>query len=403
MGTTSSFFGGGGGTALNPLNQGFVKTIDFASNTQFSVPSANRGHDPRVVPCKSNTFFLVEGATNSKMYVSYWSIDDTGAATQEATPIQIHSYADEVHSASANGVDRMIVETVSGSDRYLYHIYYNGSTLTSTQLQSGSQTFGPTSTVTCTADGMLMGVVSTNNADNQFYKVASIEPDGTTLTATFTGNMHRDNYSRLIGTGEGFIGIGRQTNQNYGMVATKLYINSLNSSALFNIAHASRVQYVGNTGNFVSNNPPYVIPTKGGAHAAFIGSNRNLHKFGITSYGKIINSTPLNTTTPSSRGSDLQQENTLTENLGQDSTFSRQANGTYMHWNSSNSAHYVTFDPDNFSHTAPFGTIRPIGDAGSSGCTSSRRSTAIVGNFVISTWYDETNTEVNIDAWNYRG
>ena len=62
MGTTSSFFGGGGGGAvLNAPNQGFVNTIDFASNTQFSVPSANRGHDPRVVPCQSNTFFLVEG------------------------------------------------------------------------------------------------------------------------------------------------------------------------------------------------------------------------------------------------------------------------------------------------------------------------------------------------------
>ena len=107
MGTTSSFFGGGGGGAvLNAPNQGFVNNIDFASNTQFSVPSANRGHNPRVVPCKSNTFFLVEGATNSKMYVSYWSIDDTGAATQEATAIQIHSYANEVHSASANEIGR---------------------------------------------------------------------------------------------------------------------------------------------------------------------------------------------------------------------------------------------------------------------------------------------------------
>ena len=404
MGTTSSFFGGGGGGAvLNAPNQGFVNNIDFASNTQFSVPSSNRGHDPRVVPCKSNTFFLIEGATNSNVYVSYWSIDDTGSATQEATAIQIHAYADEVHSASANGIDRMIVETVSGSDRFLHHIYYNGSALTSTQLQAASQTFGPTSTVTCTADGMLMGVVSNNNGDNQFYRVAAIEPDGTTLTQTFTGNMHRDNYARLIGTGEGLIGIGRQTSQNYGMVATKLYINSLNSSALFNIAHASQVQYISSSGNLVNNNPPYVIPTKGGAHAVFIGANRNVHKFSITSYGKIINNIPLNTTTPSSRSSDLQQANTLNENLGQDHTFSRQANGTYMHWASSSSAHYVTFDPDNFSHQAPFGTIRPIGDSGSSGCTSARRSTAIVGNFVISTWYDETNTEVNIDAWNYRG
>ena len=404
MGTTSSFFGGGGGGAvLNAPNQGFVNTIDFASNTQFSVPSANRGHNPRVVPCKSNTFFLVEGATNSKMYVSYWSIDDTGAATQEATPIQIHSYADEVHSASANGVDRMIVETVSGSDRYLYHIYYNGSALTSTQLQGASQTFGPTSTVTCTADGILMGVVSSNNANNQFYRVAAIDPDGTTITSTFTGGMHRDNYSRLIGTGEGLIGFGKKTDSNFQMTATKLFINSLNSSALYNIGHASREQYGGSGDYYNNNNPPYVIPTNGGAYASYIDNNNNHKKFSITSYGKTVNVIPLNVNAPQSRYTDAGSTNVLNENLGQDSTFSRQANGTYMHWNSSSFAHYVTFDPANYSHLAPFGTIRPIGDSSSSGCATARRSTAIVGNFVISTWYDETNTEVNIDAWNYRG
>jgi len=405
MGTTSSFFGGGGGggAVLNAPNQGFVKNIDFASNTQFSVPSTTRGINPRVVPCTSNTFFLLEGGTGAKVFVSYWSIDDTGAATQEASAIQIHSYGSELHSASANGVDRLIVETVDGSDRFLHHIYYNGSTLTSTQLQGASGTFGPTSTVTCLADGILMGVVSTSSGDNQSYRVAVIDPDGTTQTSSITGDMHRDKYSRLIGTGDGILGIGRKTNNQYQMVATKLYINSLDSSALFNIGHASREQYSGGRANFVNSNPPYVIPTNGGAYAAFIDANSDLHKFSITSYGNVINFLPLNVNTPSSRTSDLQQTNVLNENLGQDSTFSRQANGTYMLWNSSNHAHYVTFDPANYSHHAPFGTIRPIGDAGSSGCQTARRSTAIVGNFVISTWYDQTNTEVNIDAWNFKG
>ena len=405
MGTTSSFFGGGGGggAVLNAPNQGFVNTIDFASNTQFSVPSTARGINPRVVPCKSNTFFLLEGSSSPKVFVSYWSIDDTGAATQEATAIQIHSYADEVHSASANGVDRLIVETVSGNDRFLYHIYYNGSALTSTQLTGDGNTYGPTSTVTCNADGILMGVVSKGSSDNQYYKVAVIDPDGTTQTADFTGAMMRDKYSRLIGTGDGLIGIGRKTNDNYAMVATKLYINSLDSSALYNIAHQYREQNTSSGDYLNTNNAPYVIPTNGGAYAAYIDGNNNLKKFSITTYGRVVNVLPLNVNHPNQRYNDLQSANVLDENLGQDSTFSRQANGTYMHWNSSSFAHYVTFDPANYSHHAPFGTIRPIGDSGSSGCYSSRRSTAIVGNFVISTWYDQTNTEVNIDAWNYRG
>ena len=407
MGTTSSFFGGGGGGAvLDAPNQGFVKNIDFAANTQFAMPAGAtvvRGHNPRVIPCKSNTFFLLDGASTSKVHVSYWSIDDTGAATQEATAIQIYGYADEVHSASANGVDRLIVEVVNGGDRFLYHIYYNGSALTSTQLLGDASTFGPTSTVTCTADGMLMGVVSKASGDNQYHKVAAIDPDGTTLTGNFTGTSMRDMYSRLIGTGEGILGIGRKTNNTSIMVATKLYINSLNSSALFNLALASYEQYNSSGFNGANNNAPYVIPTNGGAYAAFVDGSFNLKKFSITSYGQTINVLPLNVNQPVSMYSDLQQSGVLNENLGQDSTFSRQANGTYMHWNSSNHAHYVTFDPVNHSHHAPFGTIRPVGDAGSSGCSTTRRSTAIVGKFVISTWYDQTDGDVNIDAWNYRG
>lgn len=405
MGTTSSFFGGGGGGAvLDAPNQGFVKNIDFASNTQFSVPSTTRGINPRVVPCTSNTFFLLEGNSSTKVFVSYWSIDDTGVATQQATAIQIHSYGSELHSASANGVDRLIVETVDSSDRFLHHIHYNGSSLTSTQLQGVSGTFGPTSTVTCTADGILMGVVSTSSGDNQSHRVAVITPDGTTLTSSHTGATHQDKYSRLIGTGDGILGMGRKTNDTTGAsVATKLYINSLNSSALFNVGLASREVGGGSGYSRGVNYPPYVIPTNGGAYAAYIDANNNLKKYSITSYGKTINVLPLNVNQPQQYYTDLVAQNVLEENLGQDSTFSRQANGTYMHWNSSSFAHYVTFDPANYSHHAPFGTIRPIGDSGSSGVHSARRSTAIVGNFVISTWYDQTNTEVNIDAWNYRG
>ena len=182
MGTTSSFFGGGGGGAvLDAPNQGFAKNIDFATNTQFAV-SSNRGVSPRVVPCKSNTFFLLEGNSTSKVYVSYWSLSDSGAATQEAAAIQVHGQASEVMSATSNGVDRLMTFSSPGTDGYLNSIYYNGSSLSSTQLQGIANKMPSTSTVTCTVDGVLMGTVTTNNTglDTLSCRGGVIFPDGTT-------------------------------------------------------------------------------------------------------------------------------------------------------------------------------------------------------------------------------
>tara|TARA_R110000744_G_scaffold353145_1_gene459423 strand:- start:49 stop:1245 length:1197 start_codon:yes stop_codon:yes gene_type:complete len=398
MGTTSSFFGGGG-AVLDAPNQGFVNTIDFAANTQFAMPAGAtsvRGFAPRVIPCKANTFFLLEGTATSYVHVSYWSINDSGAATQEAAAIQVASNAQQVKGASANGVDRLILKVANGSTQYLRHIYYNGSTLSTSQLQSQTTGNTSTSTVTCTSDGILMGVISTGST-TQTHKCAVILPDGTTLTGSLAGQMQGGNSSRFIGTGEGIIGLGRRTNQTNIFAASKIYIQYADNATLFTIALAweqSGLQTVNLTNN---DNPPYVLPTKGGAYAAYIDSVNKLNEVSITSYGQLIAVLPRVQQT-----SELTSGSKLNDNLATDSTFCRQANGTYMNFIGQSSSHYVTFDPVNYSHHSPFGTIRPVGDAGSSG-SSGDSSTAIVGKFVISTWYDSTDGDVNIDAWNFKG
>tara|TARA_R110000764_G_scaffold176172_1_gene262465 strand:+ start:108 stop:899 length:792 start_codon:yes stop_codon:yes gene_type:complete len=260
-----------------------------------------------------------------------------------------------------------------------------------------------TSTVTCTVDGVLMGTVTTNNTgvDSLSCRVGVIFPDGTTMIATKSVDMYQGNDSRLIGTGEGLIGFGRRAGTSDEVRAAKIYLKPTTGSNLLEIADAGHTVNV--TGSSLNLSvPPYIMPTNGGTVGGLVGDNRRIHNFSQTSYGQVVALQLRESQRPSSQSADVGSEGMFGEALGLDSTFSRQANGTYQHYNSGNSSHYVTFDPEGLSHHAPFGTIRPVGDAGSSG-SNSRISTAIVGNFVIATWYDGTDGDVNIDAWNFKG
>ena len=221
------------------------------------------------------------------------------------------------------------------------------------------------------------------------------------MIATKIVDMYQGNDSRLIGTGEGLIGFGRRGTGTDEARGVKIYLKPDTNSNLLTIAEAGHTVNV-SVSSLNLSIPPYIMPTNGGTVGAMIGDSRRIYNFSQTSYGQAVTLHLRESNRPSSQGSDVGNEGMFGEALGLDSTFSRQANGTYQHYNSGNSSHYVTFDPEGLSHHAPFGTIRPVGDAGSSG-SDSRISTAIVGNFVIATWYDGTNNEVNIDAWNFKG
>ena len=405
MGTTSSFFGGGGGGAvLDAPNQNLVNTIDFAANTQFAVGGGGRGLTARVIPCKANTFFLLEGNATSKVYVSYWSLDDSGAATQLAAAIKVNTNANQVWGASSNGIDRLMVLTFESNNyQRLRNIYYNGSTLSSSNVTDYSTAnYRSTSTITCTSDGMLLGCIGYTSGNNQVLKCGAIRPDGTTLVAQHTSSFHNE-HGRLIGTADGIIGCSRQTNQARTARVEKVYINTANTSALSAIAHANNTVELQSAQLTSANNPPYIIPTKGGAYAVMMSGEGYLHEFSLISHGVQVNIVPTTNNSPYlSRVVNGTSATLLNRSLDTGSTFCRQSNGTYQHYLEQNSSQYVTFDPVNHSHHSPFGTIRAVGDAGSSGC-SGAISTAIVGKFVIGTWADTTNGEVNIDAWNYRG
>tara|TARA_R110000782_G_C14758677_1_gene407900 strand:- start:83 stop:1285 length:1203 start_codon:yes stop_codon:yes gene_type:complete len=400
MGTTSSFFGGGG-AVLDPVNPAFLKNVTLAANTQFAVsPTNTRGAAPITIPCSDTTFFLLEGNSTSDIYVSFWELGSSGAATQLATAVQI-SGCDEVAAASSNGINRLMV--VGGSNyNIIYGIYYNGSNLAvSTVRSSSTATFQPLCTCTCTLDGTLIGCVTTNSGDTSFAYTAAILTDGTVLTGTSNTNFQRDNYSRLIGTESGLMGVGRKTNVSNEFASILISIFPDTNSSLLTINDFTSDITMNTQANMVSNYAPFIVPTKGGIRAIFIDDNRFMYDFVVNSRdAKMLQITQ---NTPSSRTSDTNTQNMAAEfSNGNGSTFSRQANGTWIAFKGpQSSANYAIFE-DIPSFGTPFSNLAPQGDAGSSGCNS-KVSTSIVGSFVVATWYDETDGDVNIDVWNFKG
>jgi hypothetical protein len=401
MGTTSSFFGGGGGgSTIDPVNPTFLKNVTFAANTQFAVsPTDQRGAAPITIPCSDTTFFLLEGNSTSDIYVSFWELDSSGAATQLATAVQI-SGCDEVASATANGVDRLMVVGGLNYDK-IYGVYYNGSTLAVSTLRTASQTYQSLCTCTCTLDGTLIGCITSNSGNTAFAYTAAILPDGTVLTGTTNTNFERDNYSRLIGTEWGLMGVGRKTNVSNEFASVLISIFPDTNSSLLTINDFTSEITMNGQANMVSNNAPFIVPTRGGIRAIFIDDNRYMYDFVVNSRdAKILQITQ---NTPGSRTSDTNTQNMAAEfSNGIGSTFSRQANGTWITFKGpQSSANYAIFE-DIPSFGTPFSNLSPQGDAGSSGCNS-KVSTSIVGSFVVATWYDETDGDVNIDVWNFKG
>jgi hypothetical protein len=402
MGTTSSFFGGGGGTAIDPVNPRFLKNVTFSTNTQFAVsPTDQRGYAPITIPCTDTTFFLLEGNSTSDIYVSYWELGSDGAATQLATAVQITG-CDEVASAAANGIDRLMVVGGTNYD-IVYGVYYNGSTLTVSNVRSASQTYQSMSTCTCTLDGTLIGCVSTNSGNQSTAYTAAILTDGTVLTDTLPTDIQRDNYGRLIGTEQGIMGLGRTVDVTASLSACKISVIGNNNSSLAALSKVdTRLPMNSSYFNGGNNYPPFIVPSQGGLRVLYLDFDNRVFNLAVNSRDARI--LQLASGTSSTTNGVVAQRNMAAEySNGIQSTFSRQANGTWLAFKGANSTVNYTLFNDEPSFRTPFADLVPQGDAQSSGMSSGRVSTSVVGDFVLSTWYDETDGDVNIDAWNFKG
>lgn len=408
MGSTSSFFGGGGGdTNKKTYRPNSFNTITFATNSQFTVPNTNRGQGAKIIPNTDTTFWLLEGNNTSDVYASYWSLDSsTGACTQTYSAVQL-SGCDEVASASANGLDdsnrRLIVLGGTNYDN-IYHVRMSGSALTASSLYSWSQTNQAGCVTCCANDGTLYASMSATVSSSLGFRVAAIRTDGTTFTSgSSQSNIQSGSQThRAIGTEDGIVAIGPHWSTSY-RVSSMRYALEFDTTSSLNTIYGRNLDVDMNTNIWGGNTDrnPFMVPTQGGVRAYMQDNSFRVFQFNLSPsyYGAVFPELyqPItNTPTASIRSGG----NSFTQYFGAGENFARQANGTYQHFLGGTSpSNYVTFN-DTMSYKLPFYTGRLVGNSSSS---ATRPSSAIVGDYVLKAWYDEINTKVNIDAWNFRG
>ena len=408
MGTTSSFFGGGGGAVdanKKTARPTSFTNLSFATNTQYSVStSSGRGLGPKIIPNTDTSFWLLEGAGSSDVHASYWTLDaDTGACTNVGSATTLGS-CDEVASASANGINRLIVLGGNNYDR-IYHVYFNGSSVSASELYSASTTHQAGCVSTCGLDGTLYASMAYSNANTINYKVAAIRTDGTTYTKNNQSNIRDTNGAhRAIGTEDGIVSIGSHHSTERIVSSLRVALEHDNNSSSLNQLYGRNLDVkLGSAiwSSFTdSTATPFMIPTESGVSAYLSDGSARMHKFNLSPsyYGAVA---PSHTQPMPSSNTGVWSTN-QSQFMGAGESFSRQANGTYLHFiGGSHPSNYVTFS-DNYGYKLPFYTGRLVGNP-SNNAKSEKPSSAVVGNYVLKCFVDETSNKVNIDAWNFKG
>ena len=408
MGTTSSFFGGGGGTVdanKKTSRPTSFTNLSFATNTQYSVStSSGRGIGCKIIPNTDTSFWLLEGNGSSDVHASYWTLDaDTGACTNTGSAVTLGS-CDEVASASANGIDRLIV---LGGPNYnkIYHVYFNGSSVSASVLNDASTTHQGGCITSCGLDGTLYGSMAISGSQSITYRSAAIRTDGTTYTGDISSNIYNSNgIHRVIGTEDGIVACGSHWSSERRISSLRISLENDESSSTLNTLYGRNLDMDMSSAAWSSytqsTDTPFMIPTEGGVSAWICDSSRKITKFDLSPsyYGAIF----ANHTQPIAGSNSGSFASNLAQFFGAGEGFSRQANGTYLHFiGGSHPANYVTFS-GGFGYKLPFYTGRLVGNP-SNNAKSRKPSSAVVGNYVLKCFVDETSNKVNIDAWNFKG
>tara|TARA_R110000737_G_C14538411_1_gene478530 strand:+ start:15 stop:1241 length:1227 start_codon:yes stop_codon:yes gene_type:complete len=408
MGTTSSFFGGGGGTVdanKKTARPSSFTNLSFATNTQYSVStSSGRGIGPKIIPNTDTSFWLLEGNGNSDVYASYWTLDaDTGGCTNTGSAVRING-CDEVGSASANGIDRLIVLGGTNYDK-IYHVYFNGSSVSKSELYDASSTHQGGCITSCGLDGTLYGSMAISGSNSISYRVGAIRTDGTTYTSEIGSNIYNSNgVHRAIGTEDGIVSCGSNWNTERRISSMRIALEHHDASSTLNQLYGRNLDMDMSTAAWSSytgsSDTPFMIPTEGGVSAWICDSSKKMTKFDLSpSYSGAVFA---NHTQPVSNSNSASISSNMNSFFGGGQGFSRQANGTYLHFIGSTSpSNYVTFS-GGFGFKLPFYTGRLVGNP-SNNAKAEKPSSAVVGNYVLKCFVDETSNKVNIDAWNFKG
>jgi len=413
MGTTSSFFGGssGGDTNKNSIRLTGFNNITYKTSTQYTVSGTNRGQGPKIIPNTDTTFWLLEGNSSSKVYASFWTIDaDTGACTNTYAAVQL-SGCNEVFGAAGNGMSGTQARLLAGGGSNYDNLHYvriSGGSLTHSSLYSWSSTHQAGCAISCGGDGTLYGGLCATASSTLTLRVGAVTTDGTTYTSQIQTNGSSSNATtnhRAIGTEDGIVIVAPHHNTTRRVTSTRFGLEYYQNSAL-NQLYGRNLDtdldsdwWTGGT-----NTNPFMIPTNGGVRAFMLDGSYKPITLNLSPsyYGAVFPQDLGPTTTSGTSGYSYDQGNPMGQFFGAGEHFSRQANGTYQHFIGGTSpSNYATFD-GSMGYKLPFYTGRLVGGPTQAQSTN-KPSSAIVGNFVLKSWFDATNTKVNIDTWNFNG
>jgi len=400
MSNISQFFG----SAKSAIPVGMFGNVTPLVSTNFQPSGNGRSNNPNVIPCGDNSFFLLEGNPTSDIHASFFTINTAGVCTQQGSSATL-SNCDETCSATSNGSDRMIVVGGENFNR-IYNVYYNGSTVSASQLHTNGDNSGNPNMSTCTSlsDGTLLATVcKPYNGQRHYLYYGGIFPNGTTHTSSiFTDIKNGNSYGRAMGTSSGIYGFGEHQSNNDNLVSFGLRPYSGASQFVFS-EHEFKMS--GTEEQYGSGNVPFAFPTSGGVKFYRLDVNYSLHCYMVEeNAGRMMKQV---TGKPPSSGTRHvhSSNNALNGFFGASETFVRQANGTYMYFGSgSNPGNVATFSEDSqASWRVPFKYMAPLSTTAFT--NTDNMSSAIVGNFLVRAYRNPgiSSQTVCLDTYQFKG
>jgi len=401
MSNISQFFG----SAKSAIPVGMFGNVTPLVSTNFQPSGNGRSNNPNVVPCGDNSFFLLEGNSTSNIHASFFTINTAGVCTQQGSSATL-SNCDETCSATTNGSDRMIVIGGENFNR-IYNVYYNGSTVSASQLYSNDDNSGNPNMATCTSlsDGTLLGTVCKAYSGSRHWLYwGGIFPNGTTHTSSqFTDLKTGNGYGRVMGTSSGIYGFGPHQSNTDNLVSFGLRPFSGASQFIYS-EHEFQMSGIDENQSANPNNP-FPTPTSGGVKFYRLDSSYRLHCYLVEeNAGRMMKQVA--GVAPSSNTRHVKNSyNALSQFFGGSETFVRQSNGTYMHFGSGNNpGNLATFSEDaRASFRVPFKYMAPLSTTAFSATDTT--ASAIVGNFLVRAYRNEgiSTQTVCLDTYQFKG
>lgn len=206
MGSTSSFFGGGGSTIIPNVSYDPIRKATYKSYLTIS-----QYQNFRMVPMSDTTFATFAGSNAGTMYGGHYTINDDGSLTENQAPTSLGvNGAPFGGCATADHV--LLFRTTTGNDGYLDKVAWSGSALSLTNVRNGSGAYPQQVAGAHLYNGYLVALWAEQSSNG--IQAAMIRPDGTTQGTGFNTGMKYGTFREVhyTGSADGVYAFGRPSN-----------------------------------------------------------------------------------------------------------------------------------------------------------------------------------------------